>query len=173
MAAFGAEDVAVKGEAAVDTPNEKEASSEGVWQAISLRGERIGYGHQLDSTIERDGKSIVVTQTHVHSVVKRFDGKVTLILDKRVEESTDGTLLRFHFRMNNPPSSTIETTGEVQGTTLTLRSTSNGQTTETSAKLPAGVKSSPWVDRSLRQQTSRKWTRLVTIPLIIRSSAKL
>jgi transglutaminase-like putative cysteine protease len=123
------------------------------WQAIAIQGQRVGYGHVVSRTIERDGTPVVVSDARVHTSMKRFDGKLTLIVDQHVEERPDGSLLRLRMRVDNPPASRIETVGDVQGDTLTLKTTSAGQTTTTRQTVPEGVKSPLFPDRIVEEMT--------------------
>ncbi|MFV0442380.1 MAG: transglutaminase-like domain-containing protein [Planctomycetaceae bacterium] len=130
--------------AAEPTPPAKET-----WQSIALRGQRIGYGHLVERRTEQPGGPIITTDMRLHTVMKRFDGKLTLIIDQTVVENLDGTLRSFTFRMENPPASRMEMRGRVDGTTLELTTTTGGQSSTSQLTIPAGVKSPVYVDRML------------------------
>ena len=121
------------------------------WQALALRGQRIGYGHLVETRRAEDGRDVVQTDMHLHTVMKRFDGKLTLIIDQQVIEDEAGNLLSFTFQMDNPPASHLEMTGRVEGGTLKLQTTAGGNSTETSLDVSDDLKSPVYIDRLLEE----------------------
>lgn len=128
-----------------------DSPSRETWQVIALRGQRIGYGHVVESRTERNGRPIVVTRFRMHTVMKRFDGKVSIIIDQRVEEDLDGNLLSFQFELSNPPVAMQEIRVVVSGGELRMTTISGGQTTNTQLAVPVDLKSPHYPDRRIEE----------------------
>jgi transglutaminase-like putative cysteine protease len=127
------------------------ATSTETWQTLAIKGQRIGYGHMTESRVEQGGKQILVSDLRLHTVLKRFNGKLTLIIEQHVEEDAAGNLRSFTFRMDNPPASRLETTGRIEGNVLKLTTTSGGQSTESQVAAAPDLKSPFYVDRMLEE----------------------
>jgi hypothetical protein len=150
--------IALNAEARValaDPATEQAQSKRETWQAIAIRGQRVGYGHQVVSRHEQDGTTIVRTDLHMHSAVKRFDGKLTLIVDQSTEEELDGTLRSFRFQLDNPPASRMELVGRVEGGKLRVTTTAGGQSAERTLDLPVGIKSPSYAERLIEESPPR------------------
>ncbi|MEZ6068620.1 MAG: hypothetical protein R3B90_23555 [Planctomycetaceae bacterium] len=150
-----------------DAARTKSSEVEESWQITALQGQKIGYSQNRSWSELRDGQTVYVTDVHMHSVLKRFGGKVTMIIDQRIEEAEDGTLLGFTLTMDNPPSSKITTKGTVNGDELTLEITSAQQTVVSRQAVPRGVKSSSYPDRITRSNppaTGESQTYLIYDP---------
>lgn len=132
-------------------PTSAAADRQETWQAIAVRGQRIGYGHLVTTRELREGQTIVASKLRLHSVLKRFDGKVTLIVDQEVEELENGNLLRFRYQLDNPPAARVEMIGRVAEGQLHLQTTAGGQTTRTSLPIPPDLKSPGYPDRWLEE----------------------
>ncbi|MCA9052400.1 MAG: transglutaminase family protein [Planctomycetaceae bacterium] len=133
------------------TPNREET-----WQSLALRGQRIGYGHLIETRETRDGKAVIRTDMRVHTVMKRFDGKLTLIIEQQVSEDAAGNLQDFTFRLDNPPASHMEMTGRVVGQVLELQTVAGGKTTETKLPFEGELPSPVFVDRMLEESPLAK-----------------
>jgi len=120
------------------------------WFVILLNGEQIGWGHQGEERIQRDGERLLVTRQQIHTSIER-GGDIT---DQQLElESTTtaaGELREFSQSQTSGPSTTT-VTGRRVAEGLRIR---RGETTTTI----------PWnsddggffsVTRSLRQQPLR------------------
>lgn len=119
------------------------------WQAVAIQGQRVGYGHLTEVHVPQGDQTLIRTDIHLHTVMKRFNGKLTIIIDQQTEEDASGNLRSFHFRLDNPPASRIEMTGRVTNGVLQLQTTSGGQTTPSELPAPADLKSPVYVDRLL------------------------
>ncbi len=128
---------------------EPAADAEVEWQAVYLAGQRIGYGRLESETFQREGQTIHRSQSHLHTVMKRFDGKVTLLVDEEIEETSEGRLLGVRMVIENPPASRIETVGRVDGRSLRLTTTSAGQSTTSEIELPDDLTTLDHLVRSL------------------------
>ena len=135
-----------------EPPATAPAASEETWQAIAIRGQRIGYGRLVTSQIERDGQTVFVSQSRLHTVIKRFDGKLTLLIEQHVEEDAEGNLIRFTYRMENPPASELVMAGQREGDALVLQTTAGGQTTTTRLPVMGELKSPQYLDRLMETQ---------------------
>lgn len=133
-------------------PTAAAAERQETWQAIAVRGQRIGYGHLVITREVRAGQTLVASRLRLHSVLKRFDGKVTLIVDQEVEEQENGNLLRFRYQLDNPPAARVEMIGRVADGRLHLQTTAGGQTTRTTLPVPADLKSPGYPDRWLEER---------------------
>lgn len=135
-----------------EPPPASPAATEEVWQAIAIRGQRIGYGRLVTSQARRDGQTVFISQSRLHTVIKRFDGQLTLLIEQHVEEDAEGNLIRFTYRMENPPASQLEMVGEREGDALVLKTTAGGQTTTTRLPVNGELKSPQYLDRLMETQ---------------------
>jgi len=122
------------------------------WQAIAIRGERIGYGRVRLQEVERDGKTITINDTMLHIVIKRFGGILTMITDHHIEEDADGKLLSFRMALDNPPVSRVVTEGINDNGTLRLTTTVNEESTESTSTIPPDVLSPSHAERELEEK---------------------
>ncbi len=141
---------------AVDPDSPKAPDREEQWQVIAMQGQRIGYGHTVREIVRNDAGSYQISDSRLHTVIKRFDGVLTLIIDQHLEEELDGRLRSFRMTINNPPASYVETTGRVDGTRLTLQTTSAGQSSTRVIDVPEGVKSPNYPEQSLENASLNK-----------------
>lgn len=126
------------------------------WQAIAIREQRVGYGHQVITREQKDGETIVRTDLHVQMAVKRFLANVSVIIDQSMEETTDGRLLAFRYRMDNPPSSRLEKSGRVDGDKLIISTTVAERTTESTLTIPPNLRGSAYLDRIMDESPLKK-----------------
>ncbi len=135
-------------ETAPDAPPEPEES----WQVIEMAGVRVGYAHvAVHNRKAEDGTPLIVTDMFNYMEIKRFNMTLKMTVQQQTEETEDGDLLRFRFKMDNPPISQTLTVGRVDGDTLYLETHANGKVTETTKPWDAEVKSPSWQDRSLKE----------------------
>lgn len=123
---------------------------EETWQAIYLSGQRVGYARVLVDPREVDGKTVVHTSSDTQMVIRRFGQTLKMNTSLASEETLDGDLLEFRFKMANPPASSSATTGRVNGKELQLESTVDNRMRKSTSPWKAGVKSPTFQDRLLR-----------------------
>lgn len=131
------------------TPTAAQASDES-WQVLEMGGSRVGYSHV--TTTRRtgdDGQEIIVCDSMTHMQIKRFNQSLKITERLHTEETTDGQLLGFRYKMDNPPISSIETVGTIRGDKLTLETLANGGADTTTSDWDATVKSPAWQDREM------------------------
>ena len=135
-------------ETAPDAPPEPEES----WQVIHMAGVRVGYAHV--ATHERmadDGTKLIVTDMLNYMEIKRFNMTLKMTVQQQTEETEDGRLLTFRFKLDNPPISETLTVGRIEGETLHLETHANGKVTETTQPWDPELKSPSWQDRDLEE----------------------
>ncbi|HET6426254.1 MAG TPA: transglutaminase family protein [Planctomycetaceae bacterium] len=123
---------------------------EETWQAIFLSGQRVGYARVLVDPREVDGQPVVHTSAETQMVIRRFGQTLKMNTSLASEETLDGDLLEFRFKMANPPASSSSTTGTVKGKELQLESTVDNRVKKSTAPWKEGVKSPTFQDRLLR-----------------------
>jgi hypothetical protein len=134
---------------AADSPAKIPAREES-WTVMLLGGQRIGHSQSIVETVEQNGQTIVKTTTVVEMNIKRVDQPLVLKQNLNTEETLSGDLLRFRWEMANPPAAVKVTTGKVEGQRLSLTQEMNGKGKTTSQPWVAGVKSSVYQDRALK-----------------------
>lgn len=120
------------------------------WQVLEMGGSRVGYS-QVTTTRRTgdDGQEIIVCDSLTHMQIKRFNQSLKITERLHTEETPEGQLLGFRYRMDNPPISSMETVGTIRGDTLTLETLANGATETTTSDWDPTVKSPAWQDREM------------------------
>lgn len=135
-------------ETAPDAPPAPEES----WQVIEMAGVRVGYAHvAIHNRKAEDGTPLIVTDMFNYMEIKRFNMSLKMTIQQQTEETEDGDLLRFRFKMDNPPISQTLTVGRIEGDTLHLETHANGKVTETTKEWDPEVKSPSYQDRLLKE----------------------
>ena len=122
------------------------------WQVIEMGGARVGYGHV--ATYHRtgdDGADVIVTDMLNSMRIKRFGQALEMTVRQHTEETVDGELLSFRYQMENPPISSTETVGTIEGDQLKLEIHANGAVQTTMVDWDPDVKSPAWQDRNLEE----------------------
>jgi hypothetical protein len=135
-----------------DKAPETSPAADESWQVVEMAGSRVGYSHV--TTTRRtgdDGKEIIVCDSMTHMQLKRFNQSLKVTERLHTEETTDGQLLGFRYRMDNPPISSMETVGTIRGDQLTLETHANGATETSESDWDPTVKSPAWQDRELEE----------------------
>ncbi|QDU39764.1 Transglutaminase-like superfamily protein [Maioricimonas rarisocia] len=121
------------------------------WQVIYIGGKRVGYAWSSERSVERDGRTVIVTDVLTQMTITRFNGRLTMRVKQQTEEDTEGNLLKFVFELANPPNSNTKTVGIVEGDQLQLTTTSGGRTQKSMQEWDNNVKSPAWQERVLRE----------------------
>lgn len=123
------------------------------WQVIEMGGARVGYAHAATHRrTNADGQEVIVTDTLNHMEINRFNMRLVMTVRQHTEETADGRLLSFRFRLDNPPISQLETSGRIDGETLVLETRANGTSDRTTKSWDPDVKSPAWQDRELQER---------------------
>ena len=117
-----------------------------------MAGVRVGYAHvAVHNRKAEDGTPLIVTDMFNYMEIKRFNMTLKMTTQQQTEETEDGQLLRFRFKMDNPPISQTLTVGRIEGDTLHLETHANGKVTETTKEWDPEVKSPSYQDRLLKE----------------------
>src|SRR5262249_40191101 len=121
------------------------------WQVIYMGKARVGYGRSKISNLERDGKSLRLSETEAVLVINRFGQTAKMKTLLRMEEELDGTVRQFDLELHNPPASPTRTSGLVIGEKVSLSNEVNGKTKTTELKWDPAVKGPGWIELELRK----------------------
>lgn len=127
------------------------------WQVIYLGDDRIGYSRISESKHRAAGQAVVQTEGETRMTVKRFGQELKMTTVLRTTETVDGNLRSFDFEMKNPPAGSTRVSGKREANSaqpgasqLLLQTVTAGRKREHRIPLDADVKSTAYVDRSLR-----------------------
>lgn len=134
----------------------KGPEKEETWCVLFLGGKRIGHMQSNIDPIEQDGKPVVKTTTIIEMKINRSAEPLVLNQTLNTLESAEGDLLSFRWEMANPPAMNRVTSGIVDGKNLSLTQNVNGTEKKTKQAWTAGVKSSVYQDRALKENPIRK-----------------
>lgn len=104
-----------------------------IWDAYYLQGTKIGYAHTTIRKVQREGQSLVETDSRNHLVVARFGQQAVQDVRLTTLETPLGQLLTFSTEVSSG-GSLISVNGRVEGDQLLIDSASKGRSE--SAKLP-------------------------------------
>ena len=138
------------------------ADVETQWRVIYLADKRIGYSRVTSSRLREGGRSVIRTVEETHMTVARFGQHLKMDLRETIVESTAGQILRFEMSMKNPPSRSIESIGEVNGSQLTLSTTVADRVQKSTKAWESDLRSTHYQDRLLK---TRKLNTNETIEL--------
>jgi hypothetical protein len=117
-----------------------------------MAGVRVGYAHvATHERMAEDGTKRIVTDMLNYMEIKRFNMTLKMTVQQQTEETEDGKLLSFRFKLDNPPISETLTVGRIDGDTLHLETHANGKVTETTEPWDPELKSPAWQDRDLEE----------------------
>jgi Transglutaminase-like superfamily len=139
---------------AEESPRKPHANPPGfeeTWQIVTVGQARVGYGRSSTETRQRDGQTIIASETEMSLAIARFGQSVKTKTIVRTEESPDGDLISFEFEMLNPPASPMRRKGRVEGNRILLENEVAGKTKRSERPFDRTVKSSAWQDRQLRE----------------------
>lgn len=138
--------------AAAEDQSRSETTAEKEWEVVYISGQRVGYGHTSTERITGDdGETIVVTDLLSNMQMTRFGQQIKMTVQQHTEEDEQGRMLRFRLKSDNPPFSSMQTVGVVEGDKLTLELTANGETMKTVQDWDADVKAPAWQDEALSE----------------------
>ncbi|WP_417387775.1 hypothetical protein [Gimesia sp.] len=149
----------------------KPPASREQWRMIFVGGSNIGYVHNVVETVNRDGKQVVVnTQTSVvDALLSRRPGTEGVRSDSRSritiqsEETVDGKVLAFRYRVQNHPFVKTDKQGRVSDGQLQIQTTANGRVATVTRDFPDDVKGPAYADRMILQQPLKaNETRVIT-----------
>lgn len=133
--------------AAEDAPGK---TNDETWQVVYLGGSRIGYVHATTQHRDPgDGKTIVASDLVMHIEMNRFNQQLKMTTRQYTEEDSEGRLLGFRFRLDNPPVSSMLTVGKVVDGKLELEITNGDRTTKSTQDWDPDLKSPAWQERDL------------------------
>jgi hypothetical protein len=135
----------VKAAAAGELPAPEE-----FWEVLYVGNSRVGYSRSSVTRKKVAGKEIVATDTEVNLVFARLGQSVKTKTIAQTEETPEGDLLEFRYEMQNPPHAPTRRSGRVEGTTLILKTETNGKTR--AAELP-------WDDSYKSPDYQHRWLR--------------
>ncbi len=85
------------------------------WFIVLLHGEQIGWGHQSEERIQRDGTSLVVTRQQVQMAIRRGEDVTRQQLQLETTTTASGELRDFSQTETSGPSTTTVTGRQVPG----------------------------------------------------------
>lgn len=136
-----------------------------------LGGVNVGYLHNTVSTVDKNGRKVVVNeQVSVMAVaLPRNRGAVVSPSDTRMkitiqtEETEAGDVLTFRYQVQNPPLLSTRKVGRVADGRMQIETESGGKTTTATEPWPASLKGPAFADRQLLQNPLKpRETRTVT-----------
>jgi hypothetical protein len=110
-----------------------EQATEETWDAYSMQGVRVGYGHTVVSRVVAEGRDLVRTSSRIHTEMQRSGQPITQNMTLVSWDTPDGKLVRFESRMSDGKSE-IASVGAVAGGQLGIDTTILGRTQ--SQKIP-------------------------------------
>ncbi|MBX3442203.1 MAG: transglutaminase family protein [Planctomyces sp.] len=128
---------------------ENAAGGEESWQSIYISGQRVGFAHVQIRDVEREGRSLTVSDTLSQMTIRRFGISLKMSVQQTTEEDADGNLLSYRFSVINPPLSKTESRGEIVDGQLQLTTLNSGIEKTSTAPWDAAVKSPAWIERVL------------------------
>jgi hypothetical protein len=146
---------------AIATPEAGRIEREELWQIVFLSGQRVGYARVLVDQVDRDGQPpVVATTVEMHMTIKRFGQTLVMSTHGTSEETVDGDLIQFAFRMDNPPAASTLSNGRVSDRQLEIHSEINGKKSTKTIPLPEDLKSPAFQERLLKQHPLKEGEEL-------------
>ncbi|MGD9722457.1 MAG: transglutaminase family protein [Pirellulales bacterium] len=121
------------------------------WDALFLKGARIGYGHTLVRKVERNGRKLVETDALSHLQLTRFGQPVEQDLKLATLETPEGQLLEFRTEVAMGPGPVV-TTGHVDGDLLLIDIDDQGQRVRSAVPWSDSLRGFLGVEQSLAGQ---------------------
>ncbi|WP_339909186.1 transglutaminase-like domain-containing protein [Symmachiella dynata] len=130
------------------TPAAKEES----WDVIYLGDSRVGYARSTTMPVVRDGQKLIRSETEMHMVIKRFGQALKITMLETYEETADGDVVSFSMSMNNPPFSSMKSTGIRSGDQLNITTEIAGKKSHKKVAWDPEAKSPAYQQRLLEEQ---------------------
>ena len=119
------------------------------WQVISLGDDRVGYARQTQHRFRESSVDIVTNRVETHMKFKRFGQELKITTILHTKERLNGELLEFQFEMQNPPASSVNSSGVVEGSFLRYEMNVAGRNVEKRIPWGKDMKSPTYQDRAI------------------------
>lgn len=131
--------------------DEPDAAKQEIWEAFSMQGSRVGYAHTTISRVDEGGQSLIRTENHAITKMKRGGQTVEQEMTLTNWDTPTGELVRFEARMTAGPGEVL-TTGRVAEGMLTIETSTLGKTQSQAIPWKAEWGGLFAADQSLRRQ---------------------
>lgn len=121
------------------------------WQAVYLNGQRIGFNHLKTEELQRDGKTITVSDILSQMTITRFGVSLHMSVSMSFEEDADGNLLAFRTAIENPPISNVKSHGKIANGKVTVTTLNSGKEITTEEKWDPAAKSQAWISKMIEK----------------------
>lgn len=98
-----------------------------IWEVASIQGVRVGYARTTIRRVERDGRSLVLTEGLTHIALRRFGTPVVMKIRADSTETPAGDLVACESVIDQGTTPVV-TRGRVVGRELQLETTTSGKT---------------------------------------------
>jgi transglutaminase superfamily protein len=106
---------------------------EEIWDAYSMQGVRVGYGHMTIASVVEEGRELIRTRSLIHTSMQRSGQTVAQDMTLTSWDTSRGQLVRFESRLSAGPGE-IVSVGAVRDGQLGIDTTTLGRTQ--SQKIP-------------------------------------
>lgn len=137
-----------------------EPAADESWQVIYSNEQRIGYSRTTTRTEDRQGQTVIVTESEEHLQFKRFGQVLKIQVVLQTEETEEGDMLGYIFEMKNPPAASTRSVGSIEGGRLELETTIAGRKQTRTLNWDPDIKSPAYQDRLIEEQGLKPGDRL-------------
>jgi transglutaminase/protease-like cytokinesis protein 3 len=130
----------------------KAGEKEESWQAIYIGKQRVGFAHIVVQEVEKNGRKVTVCDNLNQMTITRFGFALKMSVVQSTEEDEQGNMLGFKFSIDNPPTSSIQSSGRIENGQLTTTTMAAGREKTSTSDWDPTVKSPAWIDRVLQRE---------------------
>ncbi len=126
---------------------EKEES----WDVIYLGDSRVGYARSTTRPVTRGGRELIRSEIEMYMAIKRFGQTLKITVREAYEETSNGDLVAFAMSMDNPPFTSMKTTGKRSGDHLDVTTEIAGKQVQKQIPWDGEAKSPAYQQRLLEE----------------------
>ncbi len=140
-----------RGKVAADSSQHAEAPGGELWDAIYLRGKKVGYGHTKITFVEEAGRRLRRIEYECQLAINRFSDSSTPALRFVSVETPEGRLVRYESTTQLSAKPT-KAEGRVADAKLQIEKTTVGKTERSTLPCPEDLQGANAIDDSLRRK---------------------